>query len=121
NVVTHTATIAEPRLWWPNGHGEQPLYTLTTRLDGEMSTRRIGLRQLEWVVEKDQIDTSFKCRVNGRDTTMMGANWIPADAIPARITPAVVRDLLQSARLANMNMIRVWGGGQYEPDWFYDI
>ena len=121
NVVTHTATIAEPRLWWPNGHGEQPLYTLTTRLDGEMSTRRIGLRQLEWVVEKDEIDTSFKCRVNGRDTTMMGANWIPADAIPARITPAVVRDLLQSARLANMNMIRVWGGGQYEPDWFYDI
>jgi beta-mannosidase len=52
---------------------------------------------------------------------MMGANWIPADAIPSRITPAVVRDLLESARATNMNMIRVWGGGQYEPDYFYNL
>ncbi len=52
---------------------------------------------------------------------MMGANWIPADAIPSRATPAVVRDLLESAKAANMNMLRIWGGGQYEPDWFYDL
>ena len=51
----------------------------------------------------------------------MGANWIPADAIPSRITPAVVRDLLESAQAVNMNMIRVWGGGQYEPDYFYEL
>src|SRR5690606_37153935 len=92
-----------------------------TSLDGEVTRRRIGLRQLEWVVEKDEIDHNFKCRINGRDTTMMGANWIPADAIPARITEAVVRDLLESARAANMNMIRIWGGGQYEPDYFYEL
>src|SRR5690606_8665157 len=117
NVVTHAVTIDAPRLWWPNGQGGQPLYTLTTVLDGEVTRRRIGLRQLDWVIEKDEIDHSFKCRVNGRDVTMLGANWIPADAIPSRITPATVRDLLESARAAHMNMIRVWGGGQYEPDW----
>lgn len=121
NVVTHTLTIRHPRLWWPAGQGEQPLYDLATRLDGEVTRRRLGLRQLDWVVEKDEIDHSFKVRVNGRDISMFGANWIPADAIPSRITPATVRDLLESARAANMNMVRVWGGGQYEPDYFYEL
>ncbi len=121
NLVTQTITIANPRLWWPAGQGEQPLYTLVTTLDGEQTTRQLGLRQLEWVVEKDEIDHSFKCRINGRDITMMGANWIPADAIPSRITPAVIRDLLESAKAANMNMLRIWGGGQYEPDYFYEL
>ncbi len=121
NVFNHTITIHNPRLWWPNGQGAQPLYTLTTTLDGEVTTRRIGLRKLEWVVEKDEIDHSFKVRINGRDITAMGANWIPADAIPSRITPEVVRDLLESAQAVNMNMIRIWGGGQYEPDYFYEI
>jgi beta-mannosidase len=121
NIVTHKLTIRNPRLWWPNGHGEQPLYDLVTTLDGEITARRIGLRKLEWIVEKDAIDHNFKVRVNGRDITAMGANWIPADAIPSRITPDVVRDLLESARAVNMNMIRVWGGGQYEPDYFYDL
>ncbi|ODT79721.1 MAG: hypothetical protein ABS76_19300 [Pelagibacterium sp. SCN 64-44] len=121
NVVTHSLTIDNPKLWWPAGQGAQPLYPLVTDLDGEVTTRRLGLRQLEWVVEKDEIDHSFKCRINGRDITMMGANWIPADAIPSRITPAAVRDLLESARAANMNMLRIWGGGQYEPDYFYEL
>jgi beta-mannosidase len=121
NLVTHKLTVENPKLWWPNGQGEQPLYTLTTALDGEKTTRRIGLRKLEWIVEKDSIDHCFKCRINGRDITMMGANWIPADAIPSRITPAVVRDLVESAKAVNMNMLRVWGGGQYEPDYFYEL
>mgnify|MGYP001153636760 CR=1 FL=1 len=121
NVFHHKLTVADPKLWWPNGHGEQPLYTLTTTLDGEVTTRRLGLRRLEWVVEKDAIDHSFKVRVNGRDISAFGANWIPADAIPSRITEKVVRDLLESAQGVNMNMIRVWGGGQYEPDYFYEI
>ncbi len=121
NVFVHNVTIRNPKLWWPNGQGEQPLYELWTTLDGERTTRRIGLRKLEWIVEKDAIDHCFKVRVNGRDITAMGANWIPADAIPSRITPGGVRDLLESARAVNMNMIRVWGGGQYEPDYFYDI
>lgn len=121
NVFTHNVTIQNPQTWWPAGQGEQPLYDLTTNLEGEVTTRKIGLRQLDWVVEKDEIDHAFKCRINGRDITMMGANWIPADAIPSRVTPAVIRDLLESAKAANMNMLRIWGGGQYEPDWFYDL
>ncbi|GHA29095.1 beta-mannosidase [Devosia pacifica] len=121
NTITHEVTIEDPKLWWPAGQGTQPLYQLRTNLDGEVTERRIGLRKLEWVVEPDEIDHTFKCRINGRDITMMGANWIPADAIPSRITPGVVRDLLESAKAANMNMLRIWGGGQYEPDWFYDM
>ncbi|HWV19455.1 MAG TPA: glycoside hydrolase family 2 protein [Devosia sp.] len=121
NVFTHNVTISNPKIWWPAGQGAQPLYELKTNLEGEVTTRRIGLRKLEWVIEKDEIDHTFKCRVNGRDITMMGANWIPADAIPSRITPTVIRDLLESAKAANMNMLRIWGGGQYEPDYFYDL
>ena len=121
NVFTHNVTIHDPKLWWPSGQGAQPLYELVTNLEGEKTTRRIGLRKLEWIIEPDEIDHTFKCRINGRDISMMGANWIPADAIPSRITPAVVRDLLESARAANMNMLRIWGGGQYEPDYFYDL
>jgi beta-mannosidase len=120
NVLTHNVTIHDPKLWWPAGQGEQHLYELVTDLEGEVTTRKIGLRDLQWVIEKDEIDHTFKCRINGRDITMMGANWIPADAIPSRITPAVVGDLLASAKAANMNMLRIWGGGQFEPDWFYD-
>lgn len=121
NAFTHTLTIANPKLWWPAGQGEQPLYALVTNVEGEITTRKIGLRKLEWVVEPDAIDHTFKCRINGRDITMMGANWIPADAIPSRVTPGVIRDLLDSAKAANMNMLRIWGGGQYEPDYFYDL
>ncbi|KKB81260.1 hypothetical protein VW35_03845 [Devosia soli] len=121
NVFTHNVTIQNPKIWWPAGQGAQPLYELTTNLEGEVTTRKIGLRKLEWIIEKDEIDHSFKCRINGRDITMMGANWIPADAIPSRITPAIIRDLLESAKAANMNMLRIWGGGQYEPDYFYDL
>ncbi|MBO9588308.1 glycoside hydrolase family 2 protein [Devosia sp.] len=121
NVFTHNVTIQSPKIWWPAGQGAQPLYELTTNLEGEVTTRKIGLRKLEWIIEKDEIDHTFKCRINGRDITMMGANWIPADAIPSRITPAVIRDLLESAKAANMNMLRIWGGGQYEPDYFYEL
>ncbi|MCZ4344911.1 glycoside hydrolase family 2 protein [Devosia neptuniae] len=121
NVFTHNLTIKNPKLWWPAGQGEQPLYELVTNLEGEKTTRQIGLRKLEWIVEPDEIDHTFKCRINGRDISMLGANWIPADAIPSRITPDVIRDLLGSAKAANMNMLRIWGGGQYEPDYFYEM
>jgi beta-mannosidase len=121
HAFTQTVRIAKPRLWWPNGQGEQPLYELATRLDGERTARRLGLRKLEWIVEKDAIDHCFKVRVNGRDVSMFGANWIPNDAIPSRITRDALADVLGSARAANMNMIRLWGGGQYEPEMFYEL
>ncbi len=114
-------TIDNPHLWWPKGHGEQSLYDLTIMLDGQSIERRIGLRQVELVTDKDEIGKRFAFRVNGREIFCRGANWIPADALPARATPERVRDILTSAIDASMNMIRVWGGGQYEPDWFYDL
>jgi len=113
--------IDDPELWWPAGHGSQPLHDLVLRLGEDTKTRRIGLRTVELVTDADEAGHRFAFRVNGREIFMRGANWIPADALPARATPAVVRDRLSSAVEANMNMIRVWGGGQYEPGWFYDI
>lgn len=114
-------TIENPDLWWPAGQGGQPLHDLRVTMGDVTATRRIGLRQLDLVSEPDAAGRSFGFRVNGRDVFAKGANWIPADALHGRITEVAVRDLLQSAVDAHMNMIRVWGGGRYEPDWFYDI
>ena len=116
-----TFVVTAPRLWWPAGQGEQALYPLEVVLDGVVHTRRIGLRTVELVTEPDAVGTTMKLRVNGRDVFAKGANWIPADALPGRITEAAVRPLLQSARDAHMNMIRVWGGGNYETEFFYDL
>ena len=113
--------IAEPALWWPAGQGAQVLHALTVNFGDQVEHRRIGLRQVELVTEKDAAGLGFRFRVNGRDIFARGANWIPADALAGRITPEATRDLLQSAVAAHMNMIRVWGGGRYEPDWFYDL
>lgn len=118
----HTKLVIEnPALWWPAGQGGQVLHKLTLTCGGRVETRRIGFRALELISEKDAVGTGFKFRVNGRDVFAKGANWIPADALASNITPEAVRALLQSAVDANMNMIRVWGGGRYEPDWFYDL
>lgn len=114
-------TIENPDLWWPAGQGAQPLHDLRVTMGDVVATRHIGLRQLDLVSEPDAAGLSFGFRINGRDVFAKGANWIPADALHGRITQAAVRDLLQSAVDAHMNMIRVWGGGRYEPDWFYDL
>lgn len=120
-VAHGRVSIYEPRLWWPAGQGRQEFYEVTARIGDHVLTRRIGLRQMELVSEPDAAGRSFGIRVNGRPVFCKGANWIPADALSSRITRQGVRDLLQSAVDANMNMIRVWGGGRYEPGWFYDI
>lgn len=119
-TATVVLTINDPDLWWPAGQGDQPLYDLSVKAGEAKSTRRIGLRSLELVTEKDDIGLGFKVRVNGRDIFCKGANWIPADALPSRITQEKTRDLLQSAVDANMNMLRIWGGGRYEPSSFYE-
>lgn len=113
--------IENPTLWWPAGQGAQVLHDLTVTMGDQTAHRRIGLRAAELVTEKDAAGLGFKFRLNGRDIFARGANWIPADALAGRITPEATRDLLQSAVDAHMNMIRVWGGGRYEPDWFYDL
>jgi beta-mannosidase len=119
--LTHMFRIETPVLWWPAGHGEQAIYAVRVETSTETVVRRVGLRQVELITDKDEAGSRFALKVNGREIFCRGANWIPADALPSRITPAGVRDLLQSAVDANMNMLRVWGGGFYEPDWFYDL
>lgn len=109
-----------PALWWPVGLGPQTLHDLEVRVGDAVARRRIGLRTVELVSEKDAAGLSFGLRVNGVPVFARGANWIPADALAGRITEEKTRALLQSAVAANMNMIRVWGGGRYEPDSFYD-
>ncbi|MBE6382937.1 MAG: hypothetical protein E7049_08010 [Lentisphaerae bacterium] len=121
STVTNRVEIDNPPLWWPNGEGEQNLYEYTVDVNGEKLTRRIGLRKLEVLSEKDDIGKSLAFRVNNRRIFAKGANWIPCDALEGRQTPERYRDLLASAKAANMNMIRVWGGGQYEKDLFYDL
>jgi beta-mannosidase len=113
--------VENPALWWPAGQGAQVLHDLTVTLGNQTLRRRIGLRSAELVTEKDAAGLGFKLRINGRDVFCKGANWIPQDALAGRINVAETRDLLESAVDANMNMIRVWGGGRYEPDWFYDL
>jgi beta-mannosidase len=113
--------IENPVLWWPAGQGAQVLHELTLTAGDLTAVRRIGFRTIDLVTEKDVTGNSFKFCINGRDVFAKGANWIPADALGSNITPETVRPLLQSAVDANMNMIRIWGGGRYEPDWFYDL
>lgn len=118
-------SVANPQLWWPNGSGGQKLYEVAIVVNGKHRSdtirRRIGLRDIELRQEKDSIGQSFAFIVNGRPTFMKGVNWIPADFFPQNMTPERYRDLLQACKDANMNMIRIWGGGLYEPDVFYDL
>jgi len=121
-------TIPDPQLWWPAGMGSQRLYTLRARLlsgDGrkvsdELSTR-VGLRTVELRQRPDEAGKSFTFIVNGVPVFAKGANWVPADSFPTRVTRERYRQLLESARDANMNMLRVWGGGYYEADDFYEL
>jgi len=121
NEVRLCLSIQNPRLWWPTGHGEQDQYELNISLGEQKRRIRLGLRTVQLRCDSDAVGNRFVLDVNGREIFMRGANWIPADALPARATPEVVRDILSSAVEANMNMIRIWGGGQYEADWFYEM
>lgn len=113
--------VNEPKLWWPVGQGEQFLYDLEVNHGNHTESCRVGLRKLELNTDKDETGSRFAFKVNGREIFCKGANWIPADALPSAATPERTRKLLQAAKDANMNMIRVWGGGYYEQDLFYDI
>jgi len=120
-------TVKNPRLWWPNNLGAQPLYELKVDLlnaSGEIldtAGRRIGLRTLRLVQKKDRWGLSFRFEINGVPFFAKGANWIPADAVYTRTTAADYRRLLQASADANMNMLRAWGGGFYEDDVFFDL
>ncbi|MCH6257497.1 hypothetical protein MLD52_13130 [Puniceicoccaceae bacterium K14] len=121
------ARVDVPELWWPNGHGAQPLYeiVLVARDSfGEVIgnwTRRIGLRTIELERKKDKWGESFQFLVNGRALFAKGANWIPAHSFVAGLKRESYERDLRAAIQANMNMIRVWGGGVYEDEAFYDL
>ncbi|MFP4484228.1 MAG: beta-mannosidase [Spirochaetaceae bacterium] len=118
--VTEVLTVDDPDLWWPAGYGAQPLYPLMVATPNDRYDGRIGFRELTVDTEPDDRGRPLTFVVNGVPIYAKGANWIPADALPSRITPTRVRALLEDARAANMNMLRVWGGGQYEIPAFYD-
>jgi len=118
--------INNPELWWPNGYGEQPLYTVTAELycgDSLLDTwqRRIGLRTFTISRDKDEWGEEFCYVVNGHKIFAMGADYIPEDNILARMNPERTRRLLEDCVLANMNSVRIWGGGFYPDNYFYDI
>lgn len=119
--------VSDPKLWWPNGLGEQPLYTVAVTLldeaDRPLDTwrRNLGLRTLRLVRRRDEWGESFHFVCNGVPFFAKGANWIPADSFLTRLTEAHYQRLLQAAAGVNMNMLRVWGGGIYEQPVFYDL
>ncbi|MGL1921435.1 MAG: glycoside hydrolase family 2 protein [Hyphomicrobiales bacterium] len=131
DILTGQIKVADAKIWWPIGSGEQPLYDFELKIGTWVETRKIGLRTIELETIKDVVSLGmpegetkdgkgFAFKVNGERIYMRGANWIPADALPSNISEDKTLDLLQSAVDANMNMIRVWGGGRYERDSFYD-
>lgn len=114
--------VEHPRRWHPSGYGEPCLYPLEVSTPDEHICKKIGLRTIEVVNKPDEAGgLGMVFRVNGSDIFCKGANWIPADAMPSRCTRETYRKLLAAAQAANMNMIRVWGGGLYEFDDFYEL
>lgn len=118
--------IDNPELWWPNGYGKQPLYHVEVVLKEEESLLdtkefNIGLRTLTVKREKDQWGESFEFNVNGVSIFAMGADYIPEDNILARCTPEKTEKLIRDCVDANFNSIRVWGGGIYPWDYFFDL
>lgn len=122
-----TIRVDDPQLWWPAGQGAQPLYVLAVVVKSAAGTvigtwqKRLGLRRIELDQTKDQWGRAFRFKVNGRPLFAKGANWIPAHSFVAGLQRADYERDLRSAVEANMNMIRVWGGGIYETEAFYDV
>ncbi|MCL2827305.1 MAG: glycoside hydrolase family 2 protein [Oscillospiraceae bacterium] len=118
--------IHAPALWWPNGYGPQPLYAVNVALVHEgreldMWERRIGLRTMTMAIEQDEWGESFCHRINGVDIFAMGADYIPQDNILSRVTDEKMRTLLEDCVAANFNAVRVWGGGHYPDNRFFDL
>ena len=126
NRVTFNFTVSRPALWWPNGLGEQPLYNFRARslVNGRVTGEKLartGLRTLELRQQRDEAGQSFMFVINGIPVFAKGGNWIPADSFPTRITKDKYHFLINSVHDSNMNMLRVWGGGIYEADEFYEM
>ncbi len=122
NLIEFPIEIHQPKLWYPAGYGEQPLYNFTVQVPGVgEKSLKAGLRTVVLHRELDKWGRSFDLAVNGVPIFAKGADVIPFDSFPNRVTTANYRRILESAKAANMNMIRHWGGGYYESDEFYSI
>ncbi len=126
NTLVLPFLIKDPKLWWPNGMGDQNLYKFKTLLSKNNTltdslSETIGIRSIELVRKPDTAGASFYFRVNGKAVFAKGANYIPNDNFLARVSDEKYESIISSAAEANMNMIRVWGGGIYENDIFYDL
>jgi beta-mannosidase len=122
--------ITNPKLWWPNEYGEQPLYRVELSLFStshseerllDQRTYQLGLRTIELRQEEDQWGCSFAFVVNGVQIFTKGSNWIPADSFSTRVSGEYLEGLIRSAAETHQNMLRVWGGGLYEEERFYDL
>ncbi|MEZ5163504.1 MAG: hypothetical protein R2688_07080 [Fimbriimonadaceae bacterium] len=112
----------EDALWWPNGYGEPVLHDLVaTHESGQKVERKIGLRTVELSREPDEQGTTFEFVVNGKPIWAKGANWIPRDVFLSQAKGAELEESLTAYKRLGMNMLRVWGGGTYESDEFYDL
>ena len=125
NFFREDFSISDPDLWWPSGHGDQPLYTFRLSIESNTNhvqfSKRIGIRDVSIKRERDEKGKSFEIYINGKPIFSKGANWIPADSFTTRIQPDDYKRLIATARDANMNTLRIWGGGIYEPDIFYEL
>ena len=125
-TFVRTMTIASPQLWWPHDHGIPALYDYSVRLTAgkqclDTAEGRCGIRVVRLVQEPSgDGGTSFCFMVNGKRIFLKGMNWTPADAVYARVDEERYRSLLETAKDANINALRVWGGGIYEKDCFYE-
>ena len=125
NVVKVPITIQNPILWWSNGLGVPHQYVFRFSLEQnqqkiEEKELKIGLRTIELIQENDQHGKSFYFKLNGKSVFMKGANYVPQDSFIPKQTPSSYHETIQNARKANMNMLRVWGGGVYADDEFYN-
>lgn len=122
--VTVVLEVPEVAPWWPRGYGGQALHEVRLGLSGagrDSWSTKVGFRTIEVVTEADADGTSFLFKVNGVDVYVRGANWIPDDALVTRITRESVEASVRDAVDSGMNLLRVWGGGLYESDDFYDV
>lgn len=122
NEVVLNFSIKSPKLWWSNGLGKPHLYNFVTEVEGqEQRVDRIGLRSIRLLNEPDSIGREFCFELNGKRVFMKGADYIPCDNFLTRVNDSIYRKTIEDAAAVNMNMLRVWGGGVYEDDRFYNL
>ena len=128
NVINETFEVRSPKLWYPKGVGEPYLYDVAVTLSQDGNTldsraHKAGIRTTELVriPDKDGNGCSFGFKINGKPIFCKGSNWVPCDVLLPRVKPEMLEFIVKSVADVNMNMLRVWGGGTYEEDYFYEM